>query len=60
MTRLLFAIGLTVGIVIGYRAGKRKRQPVSPCPEYKVYGEREVTELETQANVRKAIKGLST
>lgn len=36
------------------------RKQDSPCPEYKVYGEREVSELEAQANERKAIKGLST
>lgn len=59
MTRFLFtfAIGLLVGIVIGYRVSQRTTaQTVNPCPEYKVYGEEEVKELETQAKTRRLSK----
>lgn len=52
MTRLLlFALGILVGVV----ACKLlcKRQTVSPCPEYKVYGEDEVQELREEAIVRR-------
>lgn len=56
MTRLLITLVIVLALfAVGYALGKR-RVPVSPCPEYKVYGEREVEEWETLAKTRRLSK----